>query len=901
MLASNPHDLLPPTPPSPPLAPSNYDMPSDTDADAWCWAPPAPPTDIEAKYRASSRFRNALFHSLQTDSPAARAAALASTAQIVHSWADLCFADAARPSTAPPRSGSGGDPGAMADGSDLAAPPSPVSLAPTPEDSTASLPGGTTAHLLGRQPSLPALRGNSAPDPATASLSLSRSNSVGSAHGSVRRSNSTSGPSGAASSARALHKSPSLTLPRTPPASNGSGASTPSSSSSSSPSSSMSITGNNDDAVPSSPLDAHEETRHLLHLHLLTLVRLAATCPHADVRSGLRAVLRDVRVRHGIPLPRPVHPSPSCFIAATALAPLPAATDHEAVRLPRIGYGTPRDVRNALDDVFLSASAGRVDHLDRVLAYFPRYLRKSRRAAHHLVFDMPGPLPRTWRLFLGLTAAAQHRNLAVAGLFRLEFLQQAGDPAWIDPATGGVHAGTAVPAKLAALAPLNALLAHQPWRVGAQHIARLVVDHGWSVGELVHAIVVLATVHAQSAMAFGCGVVPELDAPGGAVYVAPPPADAAETSAVPAAVEDEVALVASPPAELVAEAAEGGVAGGIVSPAELSLTDQLISRLMESSAMLDSEGEADEPAAAAAPEAAQEGQQRALFEKCENPDISASDSESERDLVPPHLDHSYLARVPPSTDPATAPILAPGCVPALSAADLDRMADVYTASPDDCEGVSGYVDFDVKSTQYSVFRLTDWSWEDHGVELVSKYLGHELAEYLDDAFEEARHMTIYSVFSTGEEDDEEEDYDDYDESEDDDQDGDASPATGAGAGGDTHSIAGSTSTWGASGVDTAPFREAIWYYSLRLFGQSMDDYQYALVNHFVNKRTKAFIKKVATAPHALAFRDWMRMGIVLRPEEKAHVVVLVAEARKQAELVWALSAVVKYLDGGRSR
>ncbi|KAL7750450.1 hypothetical protein RI367_004224 [Sorochytrium milnesiophthora] len=177
-------------------------------------------------------------------------------------------------------------------------------------------------------------------------------------------------------------------------------------------------------------------------------------------------------------------------------------------------------------------------------------------------------------------------------------------------------------------------------------------------------------------------------------------------------------------------------------------------------------------------------------------------------------------------------------------------------------------DFNVKATDYSVFRLNDWSWEDHGVGLISKYLGHEVGEMLDDVFEEAKHMTDYSLFNIA-----------------------MSPNMDG-----QSAYEGSLASAGADGLDTAPFRQAVWYYVLRLYGQCHDDYDYARVNHFLNKRTKSFVKKVACCPQAIQYSDFQWMGVRLRPEEKCHINVLVVEAKKQAQLVWALNSVVKYLE-----
>ncbi|KAI9222323.1 PA26 p53-induced protein-domain-containing protein [Blastocladiella britannica] len=1016
-------------PPPPPRAPADPALSSKTETSAPrqpsrrpYGVPPPPPLAAEARYRASPRFRAALFESLQTSAPAQRATALAGVRQVCFSWADSCYPKASvvvrrTSSTLVPRTSSpGASPGPASE-----SPPPP--LLATPADSSSSLSSGAAGNLLTRSVSAGAAARNAA---AHASAAAHSSSSLSSASGilpgspallhrsSSLNTHTTTGPV-LASVPRRLG---SLSASSTPPPPGGS--STSGGGGLASVVASMSdldltaaaldhqqhqqhqhhhqgggVRGNNGEDDDEAD-DPRAETRALLHLHVLTLLRLASTCPYADVRTGLRTVLHDLVAEHpALPVPRPVHPSPSYFIARHQLVPLPAATDHEAYLAAahgRIGYGTPADVRGALTAAFHASSTARVDHTARVLAYFPRYLRKAQAAHAHAVRDMPGPLPATWRLYASLMGAAQMRNVAVAGRSRAHFLHVGGYAEWLTQGTrtssstlltSNAAAGSggdsnaeaaAVPPKLAALAPFNAILAHQPWRLRADHVARLVAGHGWSAGELVHAVVVLASAHAQSSMAFGMGILPDIDVPGGAVFLARDvDDDLVDDSTAPAAIglglhtappssllvtmtpQDEmVSLDGADPAPLSHDGCDSpaitdaavddhldAVTSGLVSPAELSLTDQLIAKLREQSTATGSD---DEESATGSGDQ-EPRQRRELFENCEAQDMAnMSDSETDRDLMPPHAEQTFLQSIPPPLPPFSdhdnappvggtggdeqrdgdkdAPISLgtwwskPGAYPALDADDISRLTVQFTVPGADCDGVSGHQDFDVKAPEYSVMRLTDWNWEDHGQELVGKYLGAEMSELLDDEFEEARHMTIYSVFSAGDvEDDDDGEYDsdsgeiDSDGGEDissisgttprSDHGGSTAGAMAAPTAGPTPSVGGSSV--GVSGIDTAPFREAIWYYTLRLFGIATDDYDYRMVNHFLNKRTKSFVKKVATSPHTLTFRDWARMGVVLRPEEKAHVVVLVAEARKMAELVWALSAIVKYVDGGRSR
>lgn len=101
-----------------------------------------------------------------------------------------------------------------------------------------------------------------------------------------------------------------------------------------------------------------------------------------------------------------------------------------------------------------------------------------------------------------------------------------------------------------------------------------------------------------------------------------------------------------------------------------------------------------------------------------------------------------------------------------------------------------HVDFDVKSTEYYVFRLQDYNWEEQGCSLVSKFLP-EVGEMLDVEFNSILNLTDYSLFNSKEE-------------------------------------------LETDKVDTWPFRQAVWYYVLRLAGMSHDDYNYHEVFFILN-------------------------------------------------------------------
>jgi len=154
-------------------------------------------------------------------------------------------------------------------------------------------------------------------------------------------------------------------------------------------------------------------------------------------------------------------------------------------------------------------------------------------------------------------------------------------------------------------------------------------------------------------------------------------------------------------------------------------------------------------------------------------------------------------------------------------------------------------DFDVKSKDYAPFKVDEYCWKDQGYELVNTYY-NEAAQLLDDEFKQIFTMT-YNVFHNSRD------------------------------------------------VDTGPFRRAVWYYVHRIMGMIHDDYNYHEVNVFVHKPLKAFIKKIVCVPETITKKDYNTLGYELAATEKCHLALLTVEARKQAELLYGLHAVMKHM------
>ncbi|KAK8731214.1 hypothetical protein OTU49_007490 [Cherax quadricarinatus] len=159
-----------------------------------------------------------------------------------------------------------------------------------------------------------------------------------------------------------------------------------------------------------------------------------------------------------------------------------------------------------------------------------------------------------------------------------------------------------------------------------------------------------------------------------------------------------------------------------------------------------------------------------------------------------------------------------------------------------------YVDFHKRGEKTSVptVKSQDCSWEEHGFSLVSE-LYNEVGDLLDDKFKTAYNMTYYTC------------------------------------GHKTH-------------VDTFLFRQGVWNYLHCLYGIRHDDYDYSQINQLLERNLKMFLKTVSCYPEQLTCADpaaSIMKGFL--QSEKIHVMILVLEARLQAELLHGLRALGQYL------
>jgi hypothetical protein len=156
-----------------------------------------------------------------------------------------------------------------------------------------------------------------------------------------------------------------------------------------------------------------------------------------------------------------------------------------------------------------------------------------------------------------------------------------------------------------------------------------------------------------------------------------------------------------------------------------------------------------------------------------------------------------------------------------------------------------HVHFDVNSKAYSTFFLHDYSWKEHGYALVHRYY-QGFASLIDNEWDTIFSLTYNTVADK-------------------------------------------------QGVDTTPFRTAIWYLTHRLFGLQHDDFDYGRIPVFLTPALKTFVRKIVCAPDTITREDYELKGYNFKPDEKCHIVLLAIEARRQASLLYALHALMKFM------
>uniref|UniRef100_A0A8C6JM58 Uncharacterized protein n=1 Tax=Melopsittacus undulatus TaxID=13146 RepID=A0A8C6JM58_MELUD len=158
----------------------------------------------------------------------------------------------------------------------------------------------------------------------------------------------------------------------------------------------------------------------------------------------------------------------------------------------------------------------------------------------------------------------------------------------------------------------------------------------------------------------------------------------------------------------------------------------------------------------------------------------------------------------------------------------------------------GYQDFARRDEdQTQVFRVQDYSWEDHGFSLVNR-LYSDIGHLLDEKFRMVDGLQSSTMAKR-------------------------------------------------QGCEPSVFKRGIWNYIHCMFGIRYDDYDYAEVNQLLERVLKVYIKTVTCYPEKTNSEMFDRFWRQFKHSEKVHVNLLILEARMQAELLYALQAITQYM------
>ncbi|NWR60956.1 SESN3 protein, partial [Bucorvus abyssinicus] len=429
---------------------------------------------------------------------------------------------------------------------------------------------------------------------------------------------------------------------------------------------------------------------------------------------------------------------------------------------------------------------GRLEAVTQQMGYHPQYLDSFLKMQHYLM-HMDGPLPFDCRHYIAIMAAARHQCRYLVNLHMLQFLRAGGDPQWL-------RGLDFIPPKLRNLNEINKILAHRPWLITKEHIEKLlkISEWSWSLAELVHAVVLLAHCHALASFVFGCGCEQD-EGLGGRGSLKP----------------------SSPGNQCLCEATTGN-----------SCSQELLrinrKRSLDSCMELDS---------------LRECMQRIHVE---------TEGREEMRLLQQDREEGEGQGVEVGVQGGTKHHSDPSAGLSLLA-DTDREVtdatnlECYMQDPD-----FGYQDFarhDEDQTQ--VFRVQDYSWEDHGFSLVNR-LYSDIGHLLDEKFRMVDGLQSSAMAKR-------------------------------------------------QGCEPSVFKRGIWNYIHCMFGIRYDDYDYAEVNQLLERMLKVYIKTVTCYPEKTNSEMFDRFWKQFKHSEKVHVNLLILEARMQAELLYALQAITQYM------
>ncbi|XP_017149573.1 sestrin homolog isoform X2 [Drosophila miranda] len=447
-------------------------------------------------------------------------------------------------------------------------------------------------------------------------------------------------------------------------------------------------------------------------------------------------------------------------------------------------------------------------------------------------------------------AAARHQCPYLVKRYEKEFINQGGSSEWL---RGLDH----IPDKLRAIYDINKILAHRPWLLRKEHIELLTKGiNSWSLSEVVHAMVLLSHFHSLSSFVFSCGLTQKLDglsspklksAP--ATLGAPATATAAAATAPPP--QPQPLLSVANAATVVRQTTTTPVHQKTVL-GEISLNtggaggtkpDYNTQNAASNNGSGGAPGDGAGPAAGGggAGAAALNGYLATAQQLPQQHGISVEALMERMKVLSQNQDECSEAELSSrfkNVEMQTAELAAVTPGPAVA---LPPNISHYV---DDANFI--YQDFARRGAEnVNTFRIQDYSWEDHGYSLVDG-LYNDVGTYLDEKFRSAYNLTYCTM-------------------------------------------------GGIKNVDTSKFRRAIWNYIQCIYGIRHDDYDYGEVNQLLVRPLKMFIKTACCFPERITTKDYDSVLVELQDSEKVHVNLMIMEARNQAELLYALREIMRYM------
>lgn len=602
---------------------------------------------------------------------------------------------------------------------------------------------------------------------------------------------------------------------------------------------------------------------------------------------------------------------------------------------------------------------GRVGNLNKILFHFPRFAEVNREATDLFVSDDSpnGPLPQNWRIYLGILASAEKKCQYYLSLLSEKFLTVRGEREWLK----GIQFAPLKLQRIAKLNMLLAHRPWTITPDAIKELVR-VDDKGeldpeqkWSMAEVIQAIIIMSFYHGKSAMALAWGILPEADLLGGTVKtlekcmpVAPFGGFAQSSSADPLSEgsggvrrEEESLkstlghlnrkrgqMTAGQDLEELPEKWRKTPTGSVPFISNLSSSTYSVmtpSKPMNVPSPLLGKAETTLRTETERHHHRTKSQKRRKsFEECA----------TSEDAPPPAAGLGGFSLSAPNS---YVPFSSLSSARTLPARDYLLSPSSSTSSLFDTTNLLGeqlpvnvlvedytrflhldsldreHEDFDPNSWEYEFLPMEEFEWERNASSIISDYLDG-VVEVLDRYFKEAqdadgedeeyfttavemlpprRLLTDDIPSSTrGEYTPSRVDSGDFEDlvvlpPERHDRSGRSFISSGRSASSPPRYI-----------FEPKSFKEAAWFYSLRLLGIQKDDFRYSEIKVLLDKGSRRYLKRVCAQPDMVSVADWAGAGQSmggLRSEEKCLLALLACQARFMGEVLWGVRAVSEYI------